>query len=84
MGVMLDVVGLAAQNALGNILTEASLLLYRPFRLALSIHVRPPTGLDMGVIRTLSLGDIMLESADNRKIIIPNSIMSNSVIINLG
>ena len=83
-GVISIVVGLAAQNTLGNLIAGISLLLYRPFRLGDKIQVSAPTGVETGVVQTLSLGYTMLESADNRKIIIPNSVMSNSVIINLG
>ena len=78
------VVGLAAQNTLGNLIAGVSLLLYRPFRLGDRIQVSAPTGVETGIVRTLSLGYTMLESLDNRKIIIPNSVMSNNVIINLG
>lgn len=78
------IVGLAAQNSLGNLIAGISLLLYRPFHLNDKIQVSAPTGVETGVFRELSLGYTMLESAYNRKIIIPNNIISNSVIINLG
>ena len=78
------VVGLAAQNTLGNLIAGISLLLYHPIQLGDKIQVSAPTGVDTGIVRTLSLGYTMLESADNRKIYIPNSVISNSVIINLG
>ena len=65
------VVGLAAQNTLGNLIAGIPLLLYHPIRLGDKIQESAPTGVETGIVRTLSLGYSMLESADNRKIYYP-------------
>jgi small conductance mechanosensitive channel len=78
------VVGLAAQNTLGNIIAGVSLLLYRPFMLRDEVEVTAPGLTQAGRIVSITLGHTILEGPDNIKIIVPNSLMATSVIINRG
>lgn len=50
------VIGLAAQNTLGNLIAGVSLLLYRQFQLGDVAQVTAPTGLETGTVERLTLG----------------------------
>jgi small-conductance mechanosensitive channel len=78
------VIGLAAQQALSNLIAGISLLLYRPFRLGDLLTVSIPGGVETGWIESLDLGYTVLRTADNRKILVPNSIISGQTTINVS
>ena len=82
VGVVSIVVGIAAQSTLGNLISGIPLLLYRPFGLGDSLQVVAPTGLESGIVESLTLGYTTLQTDDNRKIVIPNSVMANQTSIN--
>ena len=78
------VVGLAAQNTLGNLVAGLSLLLYRPFRVGDKLQVAAPTGVETGVVESLTLGYTVLRGDRNRRVVLPNSNIANQVTINLS
>jgi small conductance mechanosensitive channel len=75
--------GLAAQNTLSNLVAGISLVLYRPFQIDDRVQFNAPTGLEMGKIESINLGYSVIRTYDHRRIVIPNSVMASSVIINL-
>jgi small conductance mechanosensitive channel len=75
--------GLAAQSTLGNLIAGISLLLYRPFKLGDRLQVMAPTGLETGVVESLTLGYTLLKTDDHRRIVLPNSVMASQTTINL-
>lgn len=77
------VIGLAAQNTLGNLIAGFSLVLYRPFQIGDRVQITAPTGLETGEVETLTLGYTVLKTYDNRRIVVPNSTMASQVMINL-
>lgn len=77
------VIGLAAQSTLANFVAGISLIFYRPFRLGDRIQINAPTGLETGVVEDVSLGYTVLQTFDNRRVIISNSVISNTVMVNL-
>jgi small conductance mechanosensitive channel len=60
-----------------------ALLLYRPFHIGDHVQVTAPSGLETGVVESLSLGYTKLRTADNRSIIVPNSVMAGQAVINV-
>lgn len=82
-GVLSVVAGLAAQNTLGNLIAGISLLLYRPFNVGDRLQVAAPTGLETGEVESLSLGYTILKTDDNRRVVVPNSLMASQTTINL-
>jgi small-conductance mechanosensitive channel len=84
VGVVSIVVGIAAQSTLGNLISGVSLLLYRPFRLGDCLQVTSPSGLESGVVESLSLGYTTLKTDDGRRIVIPNSVMASQTSINIS
>jgi small conductance mechanosensitive channel len=84
VGVVSVVLGLAAQNTLGNLIAGISLLLYRPFNLGDRLQVTAPSGMETGVVESLNLGYTVLRTADNRRVVIPNSAMASQTSINVS
>lgn len=83
VSVMSVILGLAAQNTLGNLIAGLSLLLYRPFHIGDRVQLNTPKGLVTGVIDSLTLGYTVLRDSENEQIIVPNSVMISVVIIRL-
>jgi small-conductance mechanosensitive channel len=78
------VIGLAAQSTLGNLIAGVAITLYRPFRLGDTLQVSSPTGTEVGTVELISLGYTTLRTADGRCVVLPNSVASSQVTINLG
>ena len=83
LSVITVVLGLAAQNTLGNLVAGIALLLYRPFKLGDRLQVIAPTGLETGTVESLTLGYTLLKTDDNRRVVVPNSLMASQTTINL-
>lgn len=83
VGVLSVVAGMAAQNTLGNLIAGIALLIYRPFVVGDRLQVVAPTGLETGVIESLSLGYTILKTDDNRRVVVPNSLMASQTTINM-
>ena len=83
ISVITVLVGLAAQNTLGNLVAGISLLFYRPFKLGDRLQVTAPTGLETGRVESLTLGYTLLRTDDNRIVVVPNSLMASQTTINL-
>jgi small-conductance mechanosensitive channel len=83
IGMISLIVGFAAQNTLGNLIAGISLLLYRPFKLGDRLQVTAPTGLETGIVESLTLGYTLLKTDDNRRVVVPNSLMASQTAINL-
>jgi small conductance mechanosensitive channel len=78
------VIGLAAQSTLGNLVAGVSITLYRPFRLGDTLQVAAPTGTEIGVVESISLGYTTLRATDGHLIVLPNSSAASQVMINLN
>lgn len=78
------VIGLAAQSTLGNLIAGVSITLYRPFRLGDTLQVTAPTGTEVGTVELISLGYTTLRTADDRLIVLPNSVAASQVTVNLA
>jgi small conductance mechanosensitive channel len=82
------VIGLAAQNTLGNMVAGIALLIYRPFSVGDVLQVPAPTGnttnnTETGRVESVSLGYTILQTFDNRRVVIPNSVVASQTTINL-
>jgi moderate conductance mechanosensitive channel len=78
------VVGVAAQNTLGNLIAGFSLVLYHPFDVGDVVQLTTPKGLTTGTVEALALGYTRLRDAEGAAIIVPNSVMVSSVIVLMG
>lgn len=84
VGVASVVVGLAAQSTLGNLIAGISLVLYRPFKSGDRLQISGPNGLETGLVMNIDLGYTVMRTADQRLLVIPNSIISSQTTINLS
>ena len=82
-GILSVIIGLAAQNTLGNLVAGISLLLYRPFNVGDHLQITAPTGLETGFVESINLGYTLLKTDDNRRVVVPNSLMASQTHINL-
>ena len=83
-GVLAVVVGMAAQNTLGNLIAGISLVLYRPFQLGDQLQVTSPAGLVTGIVENVSLGYTTLRLDDERRMVVPNNVMASQSILNIS
>jgi small conductance mechanosensitive channel len=84
VGVISVVVGMAAQNTLGNLIAGLSLVLYRPFRLGDHLQVSAPGGQENGIVESVNLGYTVVRTGDERRLVIPNSVMAGQTCVNLS
>ncbi len=76
------IIGLAAQNTLGNLIAGVSLLLYRPFEVGDRLQVNGPSGPEIGTVEVLNLGYTVIQTYDNRRVVVPNSAIATQVTVN--
>lgn len=77
-GLAAIVIGFAAQSTLSNIIAGVSLALFQPFRVGDRLNIMN----EYGKVTDLNLRHTVIITWDNRRLIIPNSIISNEAIIN--
>ena len=77
-GIFAVAVGFASQQALSNIVGGAFIVIFKPFK----VNDRLTIGLRSGVVEDITLRHTVIRDFENRRIIIPNSVISNEVIIN--
>jgi small conductance mechanosensitive channel len=78
------VIGLAAQSTLGNLIAGIAITLYRPFAVGDTLVVAAPTGTETGIVEVISLGYTTLRTADDRAVILPNSLVASQATIRLS
>lgn len=77
------VLGVAAQNTLGNLIAGLALLLYRPFQVGDRLQVQAPAGPEVGTVESVTLGYTILRTFDNRRVVLPNSSVGAQTTVNL-
>lgn len=78
-GIFAAVLGLASQQAFSNIISGIFIVIFKPFRVGDIIEVG---NAQKGVVEDITLRHVMIRNFENRRIIIPNSIISSETIIN--
>ncbi|MDQ6469535.1 mechanosensitive ion channel family protein [Flavobacterium sp. LHD-80] len=77
-GVISLVAGLASQQALSNIVSGIFLVIFKPFKINDKITINNFSG----TVEDINLRQVVLKDAENNRIIIPNSVISNQIIVN--
>ncbi|MFA6831282.1 MAG: mechanosensitive ion channel family protein [Bacteroidaceae bacterium] len=77
-GIMALAVGFAAQEALSNFISGIFIIIAKPYRIGDVIKVNG----NMGTVIDITLRHTVINQFDNRKLIIPNSTMNKSDIVN--
>lgn len=77
-GIMAVAVGFASQSALSNIISGLFLVIYKPFGVKDRVEIN---GM-FGIVEDITLRHTVIRNYENKRIVIPNSQISNDVIIN--
>lgn len=77
-GVFAAILGFAAQKAFSNIVSGIFILIFKPFRVGDTIEFST----HKGVVEEITLRHTAIKNYENRRIIVPNSIISEDVIVN--
>lgn len=77
-GVLAAVIGFASQKAFSNIISGIFILLFRPFKVGDAVSV----GGRSGVIEDITLRHTVLKDYENRRVVMPNSVISEETIVN--
>lgn len=77
-GILVAAVGFAAQASFSNIISGIFIVMFKPFRVGDMIRVTEYHG----IIEDITLQHTIILNFENKRVIIPNSIISNEYIIN--
>jgi small conductance mechanosensitive channel len=78
-GIVAVVVGFASQKAFSNIISGIFILLFKPFKISDVIEFKDG---HKGIVEEITLRHTLIKNYENRRIIIPNSVISEETIIN--
>jgi small-conductance mechanosensitive channel len=78
-GILAVAVGFASQQALSNMISGIFLIMFKPFRVNDRITIQSTIS---GVVEDISLRHTVIRNFENRRVIIPNSIIGNEILIN--
>ncbi|MBN1175891.1 mechanosensitive ion channel family protein [Candidatus Woesearchaeota archaeon] len=78
-GVMAVAIGFASQHALSNIISGVFIVIFKPFKIGDRIKVGAD---DPGIVEDITLRHTVIRTFENKRIVIPNSIISEERIEN--
>lgn len=78
-GILAAIVGFASQSAFSNIVSGIFLVIFRPFSVGDRIRIGQ---LYQGDVEDITLRHTVIKDFENRRIVIPNTVISNEVIVN--
>jgi small-conductance mechanosensitive channel len=78
-GILVAILGLATQRAFSNIISGIFIVSFKPFRVGDVIKVG---AIDSGVVEDITLRHTVIVTFENRRVIIPNAVISDDVIVN--
>jgi len=78
-GVLAAIVGFASQSAFSNIISGIFIVMFKPFSVGDRVRIGQ---LYQGDVEDITLRHTIIKDFENRRIVIPNSVMNNETIIN--
>ncbi|HYQ57943.1 MAG TPA: mechanosensitive ion channel family protein [Draconibacterium sp.] len=79
-GILAATIGFASQKAFSNILSGIFILIFKPFSVQDTIEVKSDNL--KGVVEEITLRHTIIRDYENRRIVIPNSLISESTLLN--
>ncbi|MDX8341514.1 mechanosensitive ion channel family protein [Draconibacterium sp. IB214405] len=79
-GIMAATIGFASQKAFSNILSGIFILIFKPFSVQDTIEIK--TDNLKGVVEEITLRHTVIRDYENRRIVIPNSLISETTLLN--
>ncbi len=77
-GILVAILGLATQRAFSNIISGVFIVSFKPFRVGDMIDVAG----HRGIVEDITLRHTVIVSFENRRVIIPNALISDETIVN--
>lgn len=78
-GILVAILGFAAQQAFSNIISGIFIVIFKPIRVGDMVKVG---NLDYGLVEDITLRHTIINNFENKRIIIPNSVIGSETIIN--
>lgn len=78
-GILAAIVGFASQKAFANIISGVFILMFKPFRVGDTLEISSGK---KGVVEEITLRHTVIRDYENRRVIVPNSQISDDVLIN--
>ncbi len=78
-GILAAIIGFASQKAFSNIITGVFILIFKPFRVGDVIEI---SNNRIGTVEEITLRHTIIKNFKNERVIVPNSIISDDIIIN--
>ena len=78
-GILAAIVGFASQQAFSNIVSGLFLVIFKPFSVGDRVRIGTTYS---GDVEDITLRHTIIRDFENRRVVIPNSVISNDVIIN--
>jgi small conductance mechanosensitive channel len=79
-GILAAIVGFASQEAFSNIISGIFIVIYKPFGVGDTITLL--SNKQGGVVEDITLRHTIINGAENRRIVVPNSVISREQIVN--
>lgn len=79
-GILAVAIGFASQSAFSNIISGLFIVIFRPFRVNDRITIEDTFA--FGIVEDITLRHTVIRNPENKRIIIPNSLISNKVVVN--
>jgi small-conductance mechanosensitive channel len=80
-GILAAIIGFASQTAFSNIMNGIMIVVFKPFRNGDIIEVDRQDAY-MGVVEDITLRHTVIQNFENKRVIIPNSVISTQIIVN--
>ncbi|MFT7113789.1 MAG: small conductance mechanosensitive channel [Candidatus Azotimanducaceae bacterium] len=78
-GILAVAVGFASQHALSNIISGIFIIIFKPFRVNDRLQLKENVA---GIVEDITLRHTVIRNYENRRVIIPNTLISQEVLIN--
>ena len=78
-GILAAIIGFAAQAAVSNLIAGAFIVIFRPFRVGDFIKLDDSR---LGIVQDITLRHTVINTFENKRLIIPNSVISTESIFN--
>ena len=78
-GILAAILGFASQQAFSNIISGIFIVIFKPFHVGDFIKIGE---LHLGTVEDITLRHTVIKNPENRRIIIPNSVISSETILN--
>jgi small conductance mechanosensitive channel len=79
-GIIAAIIGFASQEAFSNIVSGIFLVIYKPF--SVGDYIKLVSNNYAGIVEDINLRHTVIRSIENRRIVIPNSVISRESILN--